>query len=99
MLTLAPSIEADEPRAAAPARVARVAGASVLPVLAISSNLAQASSRLRVEALIAPLAARGFDVRLVDCPRRWTGRRDLLRSAADYHAVILQRKLLDPWNW
>lgn len=69
------------------------------PVLAIVSNLAQASSRLRVEALIAPLAARGFELELVACPRRWAERRDLLRSAGAYHAVLLQRKLLDPWNW
>ena len=69
------------------------------PVLAITSNLAQASSRLRVEALVAPLAARGFALDLVACPRDWAARRDLLRSAGDYHAVLLQRKLLDPWNW
>lgn len=95
MLTLEPSIETDERRAPH----ARVAARAALPVLAITSNLAQASSRLRVEALIAPLAARGFEMELVACPRGWHARRDLLRSAGDYHAVLLQRKLLDPWNW
>jgi glycosyltransferase involved in cell wall biosynthesis len=68
-------------------------------VLAITSNLAQASSRLRVAALVEPLRARGFELDVFACPRTWSARRDLLCSAADYHAVILQRKLLDPWNW
>ena len=97
MLTLEPSTDAIATHAPAP-RATHLA----LParrVLAITSNLAQASSRLRVEALIGPLAARGFELELVACPRRWAERRDLLRSAGAYHAVLLQRKLLDPWNW
>lgn len=69
-------------------------------VLAIASNLAQASARLRVAALVAPLARRGFALEVVAFPqRRWHERRDLLRAAGDYHAVLLHRKLLDPWNW
>ena len=98
MLTLAPSIDVEE-RPAAGAHVTHIAAASARPVLAITSNLAQASSRLRVEALVGPLAARGFALNLVACPRGWAARRDLLRSAGEYHAVLLQRKLLDPWNW
>jgi hypothetical protein len=68
-------------------------------VLAITSNLAQASSRLRVATLVEPLARRGIHLDVRACPRTWAARRDLLRSAAHYDAVLLQRKLLDPWNW
>jgi glycosyltransferase involved in cell wall biosynthesis len=68
-------------------------------VLAITSNLQQASSRLRVAAMVGPLRERGFELDVRACPRTWSSRRDLLCSAEAYHAVILQRKLLDPWNW
>jgi glycosyltransferase involved in cell wall biosynthesis len=68
-------------------------------VLAITSNLQQASSRLRIAALVEPLRERGFDLDVRACPRTWATRRGLLCSAGAYHAVILQRKLLDPWNW
>jgi glycosyltransferase involved in cell wall biosynthesis len=68
-------------------------------ILAITSNLLQASSRLRVAALIEPLRRRGFELDVFACPRTWAARRELLRSADRYHAVLLQRKLLDPWNW
>jgi glycosyltransferase involved in cell wall biosynthesis len=68
-------------------------------VLAITSNLQQASSRLRIAALVEPLRERGFELVVQACPRTWSTRRDLLCSAGAYHAVILQRKLLDPWNW
>lgn len=98
MLTFAPSTVAEDVRTPA-MRVARAVAAPARRVLAITSNLSQASSRLRVEALVGPLAERGFDLELVAAPRAWRARRDLLRSAGDYHAVLLQRKLLDPWNW
>jgi glycosyltransferase involved in cell wall biosynthesis len=65
-------------------------------VLAITNNLKQASYRLRIAALVAPLAARGVDLAIQVRPRSFFARRRLLRSAADYDAVILQRKLLDP---
>lgn len=68
-------------------------------VLAITSNLAQASSRLRIAVLAPLLLEQGFELTIVACPKTWTPRRELLRSASGYHAVILQRKLLDPWNW
>lgn len=68
-------------------------------VLAITSNLAQASSRLRIAALEGPLLQRGYALDVRVFPRDWTTRRALLASAGEYHAVILQRKLLDPWNW
>jgi glycosyltransferase involved in cell wall biosynthesis len=64
-------------------------------VLVIANNLAQASYRLRIAALIEPLRQRGveFDVRVR--PREKGARRKLFASAADFDAVILQRKLLD----
>jgi glycosyltransferase involved in cell wall biosynthesis len=99
MLTLEPSTGTGGSRAPSAARPALAAAHARRRVLAITSNLAQASSRLRVEALIGPLAERGFELDLLACPRQWAERRDVLRSAGDYHAVLLQRKLLDPWNW
>jgi glycosyltransferase involved in cell wall biosynthesis len=86
----------------APAYVAsarREVAAPPRHVLAITSNLLQASSRLRIAALVEPLRERGFDLEIRACPRTWSTRRDLLCSAGRYDAVILQRKLLDPWNW
>ncbi len=63
-------------------------------VLVIANNLRQASYRLRIEALIPLLAGRGFDVQVRLRPRAWRARRELLRSAGQFDAVILQRKLL-----
>jgi glycosyltransferase involved in cell wall biosynthesis len=70
-------------------------------VLVIANNLQQASFRVRIAALAPLLAGHGFalDIRLrpkgfTAVPRMWK----LLRSAQEYHAVILQRKLLDPWE-
>jgi glycosyltransferase involved in cell wall biosynthesis len=80
-------------------RIARREVAAPRRVLAITSNLQQASSRLRVAALVGPLRERGFELEIRACPRTWSTRRHLLCSAGAYHAVILQRKLLDPWNW
>jgi glycosyltransferase involved in cell wall biosynthesis len=67
-------------------------------VLAITNNLRQASYRLRVAALIDPLAERGVKLEVKVRPRQWSARRQLLRSAEDYDAVLLQRKLLDGWD-
>lgn len=66
------------------------------PILVLINNPRQASYRVRVEALVPLMAERGFrfDVRLR--PKSWLPRRRLLRSAGGYHAVLLQRKLLDP---
>ena len=65
-------------------------------ILVIANNLEQASYRVRVAALIEPLRRRGFEldarVRSKSPGKRW----ELFRSARDYHAVLLQRKLLDP---
>jgi glycosyltransferase involved in cell wall biosynthesis len=67
-------------------------------VLVLATNLAQASFRLRIAAIAPLLEQRGFalDVRLrprkMSAIPRWLG---LLRSAGDWHAVLVQRKLLD----
>jgi glycosyltransferase involved in cell wall biosynthesis len=77
----------------------RIYPVSTRRVLAITSNVAQASCRLRIDALRAPLAQRGFHLEIRGCPRDWNSRRSLLRSAGEYDAVLLHRKLLDAWNW
>jgi glycosyltransferase involved in cell wall biosynthesis len=64
-------------------------------ILVITNNLNQASFRLRIEALVEPLASRGFQLDVKVRPRAWLARRRLLRDSASYDAVILQRKLLD----
>src|SRR5687768_2481855 len=65
-------------------------------ILVIANNLAQASFRVRIEALVAPLRDRGFELDVKLRPRSPFSRRALLRSARHYHAVILQRKFLGP---
>ena len=65
-------------------------------VLVLANNLKQASYRVRVEALVPLLRERGFDLDVRLRPKAWLPRRRLLRSAGGYHAVLLQRKLLDP---
>ncbi|HET6248114.1 MAG TPA: glycosyltransferase family 4 protein [Tepidisphaeraceae bacterium] len=70
-------------------------------VLVLANNLSQASFRVRIAALAPLLAERGFllDVQLrpkgwLRGPRLWR----LLTSAKRAHAVILQRRLLNPWE-
>jgi glycosyltransferase involved in cell wall biosynthesis len=65
-------------------------------VLVIVNNLQQASFRLRIGALVNGLRERGVDLDVQLRPRRAQLRRRLLKSAGDYDAAILQRKLLDP---
>jgi len=65
-------------------------------VLVIANNPNQASFRLRIEALVQPLSARGVALEVQFRPRARAARRKLLASAAGYDATILQRKLLDP---
>jgi len=68
-------------------------------VMVLANNLAQASFRLRIAALIPHLAERGFVLDVKLRPRGyfagWKLRR-ILRSTSDYHAVLLQRKFLEP---
>jgi hypothetical protein len=69
--------------------------------MVLANNLAQASFRLRVAALIPLLAERGFMLDLRLRPKGWLAGprlRQILRSAGDYHAVLLQRKFLEPGN-
>jgi glycosyltransferase involved in cell wall biosynthesis len=67
-------------------------------ILVIANNLQQASYRVRVGALIEPLRARGFELDVRLRTRSLAQRRALFRGAGDYDAVLLQRKLLDPWE-
>ena len=68
-------------------------------VLVLVNNLAQASFRLRIAALAPLLADRGFDLDiqlrpkgLLAAPKLW----QLLKTAGQYHAVIIQRRFLAP---
>ncbi len=74
----------------------RRAGEEVKRVLVITSNLNQASFRLRVAALIEPLARLGFFLEVRVRPSSLAAQRQLAGSAGEFHAVLLQRKLLDP---
>jgi glycosyltransferase involved in cell wall biosynthesis len=67
-------------------------------VLVITNNLRQASFRLRIESLQEPLARRGFQLHVQVRPRNLLARRRLLKSAGQFDAVILQRKLLEPMD-
>ncbi|MGD0390490.1 MAG: glycosyltransferase family 4 protein [Tepidisphaeraceae bacterium] len=68
----------------------------VIRVLVITNNLQQASFRLRVEALRQALAKRDVWLDVHVRPRGMFSRRTLLKRAAEYDAVLLQRKMLDP---
>ncbi len=65
-------------------------------ILVITSNLEQASQRVRIAALLEPLRQRGFDLDVHVRSKSIGARRALFRAAGSYHAVLLQRKLLDP---
>lgn len=68
-------------------------------VLVLANNLSQASFRLRVAALAPLLTDRGFDLNVRLRPKGALAGpklRRILRTAGDYHAVLLQRKFLDP---
>ena len=67
-------------------------------ILVIANNLQQASYRVRIAALIEPLQQRGYELDVQLRTRSIPQRRSLFRSAREYHAVLLQRKLLDPWR-
>jgi glycosyltransferase involved in cell wall biosynthesis len=64
-------------------------------VLVIITNPKQASYRLRIAALRPGLLERGFELEVEVWPDGWLARPALLRRAANYHATILQRRLLD----
>jgi glycosyltransferase involved in cell wall biosynthesis len=64
--------------------------------MVITNNLLQASFRLRIEALRDVLANSAISLDIHVRPRSFFPRRKLLKRAAEFDAVILQRKLLDP---
>jgi glycosyltransferase involved in cell wall biosynthesis len=68
----------------------------VSQILVITNNLQQASFRLRIDVLRNPLASRGVNLLVQVRPRGIFARRTLLKTAAHFDAVILQRKMLDP---
>jgi len=70
----------------------------VANVLVITNNLKQASFRLRIEALVEILKTRGISLDIQVRPRGILARRQLLKTASQYDAVILQRKMLDPFD-
>jgi glycosyltransferase involved in cell wall biosynthesis len=67
-------------------------------ILVLANNLQQASFRVRIEALVPLLRERGFDLDVRLRRGNWMARHRLLTSAGEYRAVLLQRKLLDPWE-
>ena len=67
-------------------------------VLVITNNLQQASFRLRIDALRQALAQRNISLDIHVRPRQMFSRRGLLKRAAEYDAVLLQRKMLDPFD-
>ena len=67
-------------------------------VLVLANNLKQASYRVRVDALLPLLRARGVDTTLGLRTNNPLHNYRLFASAGDYDAVLLQRKLLDGWE-
>lgn len=67
-------------------------------ILLIISNPHQAAYRLRWEQLLPALKAHGIDIDVQIRPKGILGRRRLARSANGYDSVIIQRKMLDPWE-
>lgn len=67
--------------------------------MVLANNLAQASFRLRMAALAPLLAERGFDLQIYPRPKglfAWPKLRNILKTAGEFHAVIIQRKFLEP---
>src|SRR4051812_15606102 len=58
----------------------------------------EAAFRIRLAALIEPMHRRGFEWDIRARPPGPLGRLALARSAKNYHAVILHRKMLDPYE-
>jgi glycosyltransferase involved in cell wall biosynthesis len=68
----------------------------MLRVLVITIDPTEASFRLRLAILPKLLEQDGFAFDFIERPRDFFQRRKLMARAGDYHAVIVQRKLLDP---
>ena len=69
---------------------------NVKRVLVISIDPQEASFRLRMAILPRLLAADHYEFEFHTRPKKWLDRLKLVASASRYHAVIVQRKLLDP---
>lgn len=67
-------------------------------ILLIISNPNQAAYRLRWEQFLPALNARGIDIDVQIRPKSILGRRRLAHCAGQYDSVIIQRKMLDPWE-
>ena len=67
-------------------------------VLVLANNLKQASYRVRVEALLPLLRARGVETAVGLRTNNPLHNYRLFASARDYDAVLLQRKLLEGWE-
>ncbi|HEX8915069.1 MAG TPA: glycosyltransferase family 4 protein [Humisphaera sp.] len=68
-------------------------------LLVLANNLRQASYRVRVEALLPLLRARGVESTVgLRSNSNPVANVRLFRTAAAFDAVLLQRKLLDPWE-
>src|SRR6476659_2658720 len=67
-------------------------------VLVITNNLQQAAFRLRIAALQSALAKNGIFFDIFRRPRNWFLQTKLFLAAKRYDAIILQRKLLEPWD-
>ena len=65
-------------------------------ILVITIDPAEAAFRLRLGILPQLLSADGYDFDFHTRPRGFRDRGKLIATAGDYHAVIVQRKLLDP---
>lgn len=65
-------------------------------ILAITIDPAEAAFRLRLEILRDLLAGDGYTFDFRERPGDFRERRQLIATAGDYDAVIVQRKLLDP---
>ena len=70
--------------------------ATIKKVLVISIDPAEAAFRLRLGILRHLLAGDGYEFDFQIRPAAFSDRRKLIATAGNYHAVIVQRKLLDP---
>lgn len=67
-------------------------------ILLIISNPNQAAYRLRWGQLLPGLKERGIDIDVQVRPKSILGRARLAHTASGYDTVIIQRKMLDPWE-
>ncbi len=70
----------------------------MMKVMAITSGMKQAAARLRMGELISPLRERGIEITMAEWGKNLLDRRLLIKSASEFDAVILQRRLLDRGN-